>query len=145
MNLHELSPGPGAKKKRTRVGRGIGSGQGRTAGRGDKGQKKYANVAPWFEGGQTPLHRRLPKRRGFHNKWKIEFEVVNLSDLDSRFEAGAAVNPDTLLESGLVRAGKPVKILGNGEITKALTVQANAFSQSAKDKLSAAGGAAEVI
>lgn len=145
MKLHELSPGEGAKKERLRVGRGIGSGKGRTAGRGEKGQKKYANVAPWFEGGQTPLHRRLPKKRGFNNKWKIEFAVVNLSDLDKKFEAGQTVDPETLVENGLVRAGLPVKVLGNGDITKALTVKANAFSKSAADKLGAAGGAAEVI
>jgi large subunit ribosomal protein L15 len=145
MKLHELSPGKGAKKERTRVGRGIGSGQGRTAGRGEKGQKKYANVAPWFEGGQTPLHRRLPKRRGFHNKWKVEFAVVNLSDLDAKFETGATVTIEALVENGLVRDNTPVKVLGNGDITKALTVQANAFSKSATDKLGAAGGTAEVI
>jgi large subunit ribosomal protein L15 len=145
MNLHELAPAPGAKKERTRVGRGISAGQGRTAGRGEKGQKKYANVAPWFEGGQTPLHRRLPQKRGFHNKWKIEFEVVNVAALEKAYESGAVVTVDSMVENGLVRENILVKVLGNGDITKALTVQAHAFSRSASEKLSAAGGAAEVI
>ncbi|HEY3267371.1 MAG TPA: 50S ribosomal protein L15 [Armatimonadota bacterium] len=145
MKLNELSPGKGAKKDRMRIGRGTSSGKGRTAGRGDKGQKKYANVSPWFEGGQTPLHRRLPKKRGFNNKWKVEFEVVNLAALEERFEAGATIEVSTLVESGLVRDGQPVKVLGEGDLTKAFTVKANAFSKSAIEKLSAAGGAAEVI
>lgn len=145
MNLHELSPAEGSKKDRMRVGRGTSSGKGRTAGRGDKGQKKYANVAPWFEGGQTPLHRRLPKKRGFKNLFRIEFAVVNLDALEKKFDDGATVTPETLLEQGLVRPNMPVKVLGDGEITKKLTVQAHAFSKSASDKLSAAGGAAEVL
>lgn len=145
MNLHELAPAKGAKKKRTRVGRGISAGQGRTAGRGEKGQKKYANVAPWFEGGQTPLHRRLPQKRGFNNKWKIYYEVVNVAALEEKFESGAVVTVESLVENGLVRDCKRVKVLGTGDISKALTVQAHAFSKSAIDKLSAAGGAAEVI
>lgn len=145
MNLHELAPATGAKTERMRVGRGISAGKGRTAGRGEKGQKKYANVAPWFEGGQTPLHRRLPQKRGFNNKWKTEYEVVNVSALNRKYEAGAVVTVESLVESGLVRDGKLVKVLGNGDIAKALTVQAHAFSKSATEKLSAAGGAAEVI
>lgn len=145
MNLHELAPAKGSKKKRTRVGRGISAGQGRTAGRGEKGQKKYANVAPWFEGGQTPLHRRLPRKRGFNNKWRIEYAVVNVAALEEKYEAGAVVTIESLVDNGLVRDAMLVKVLGNGDITKALTVQAHAFSKSASDKLSAAGGAAEVI
>lgn len=145
MNLHELAPAPGSKKERTRIGRGTSSGKGRTAGRGDKGQKKYANVAPWFEGGQTPLHRRLPKKRGFNNKWKVEYAVVNLSQINEKFEAGATITAETLAASGLVRENMPVKVLGDGTITKAVTVRAHAFSKSATEKLSAAGGTAEVI
>ena len=145
MNLHSLSPGKGAKKDKVRLGRGISSGKGRTAGRGTKGQKAHGSVPPYFEGGQTPLHRRLPKKRGFTNKFRVEFAVVNLADLDRKFEAGATVTPDLLVENGLVRANQLVKVLGNGEITKALTVQAHAFSKSASEKLSAAGGAAEVL
>lgn len=145
MRLHELSPAEGSKKTKARLGRGTSSGKGRTSTRGSKGQKHRTSVPPFFEGGQTPLHRRLPKKRGFHNKWKVAFEVVNLADLDSRFESGATVTPDVLLENGLVRAGQPVKILGDGDISKALTVQAHAFSKSAVEKISAAGGAAEVL
>lgn len=145
MKLHELSPAEGSKTRKVRVGRGSSSGKGKTAGRGTKGQKARTNVPPYFEGGQTPLHRRLPKRRGFNNKWKVEYAVVNLTALDARFEAGATVTVDTLVESGLVRADLPVKVLGDGDITKPLTVQAHAFSKSATEKLGQAGGTAEVI
>ncbi len=145
MKLHELSPAEGSKSRKVRVGRGIGSGSGKTAGKGTKGQKSRAHVPPFFEGGQTPLHRRLPKKRGFNNKWKVEYAVVNLAALEAKFEAGATVDPEALINNGLVRAGYPVKVLGDGDITKALTVRAHAFSKSASEKLSAAGGAAEVL
>lgn len=145
MKLHELSPAAGSKTRKVRVGRGTSSGKGKTAGRGTKGQKAHTNVPPYFEGGQTPLHRRLPKKRGFNNKWKIEFAVVNLTALDAKFEAGATVTLEALVENGLVRANYPVKVLGDGNITKPLTVQAHAFSKSATEKLGIAGGTAEVI
>lgn len=145
MNLHELSPAEGSTHRKLRVGRGTSSGKGRTCGRGTKGQKHRGNVPPYFEGGQTPLHRRLPKKRGFYNKWRVEYGVVNVSDLEKAYEAGATVEPETLVASGLVRAGVPVKVLGHGDIAKAMTVKAHAFSATAKEKLSAAGGAAEVL
>lgn len=145
MKLHELSPAPGSKTRKVRVGRGDSSGKGQTAGRGTKGQKARYSVPPYFEGGQTPLHRRLPKKRGFNNKWKIPFAVVNLTALDEKFEAGATITPEVLANSGLVREKMPVKVLGDGNVTKALTVKAHAFSKSATEKLAAAGGTAEVI
>lgn len=145
MKLNELSPAEGSRHRRLRVGRGTSSGKGRTCGRGTKGQKARGNVPPYFEGGQTPLHRRLPKKRGFTNKWRVEYGVVNLSSLEKAFEAGATVDPEALVQSGLVRDGVPVKVLGNGDIAKSLTVKAHAFSATAKEKISAAGGAAEVL
>jgi large subunit ribosomal protein L15 len=145
MKLNELSPAEGSTHRRMRVGRGTSSGKGRTCGRGTKGQKARGNVPPYFEGGQTPLHRRLPKKRGFTNKWRVEYGVVNLSSLEKAFEAGTTVDPEALVQSGLVREGVPVKVLGNGDIAKALTVKAHAFSATAKEKISAAGGAAEVL
>ena len=146
MKLHELSPAPGSNKQRTRVGRGLGSGIGKTSGRGQKGQNSRTGggVRPGFEGGQMPLYRRLPKR-GFHNKWSVEFAVVNIADLE-RFEAGAIVNPVTLIEAGILKNVKDgVKILGNGDLTKALTVKVQAFSKTALEKINAAGGKAEVV
>ena len=146
MKLHELSPAPGSNKQRTRVGRGLGSGIGKTSGRGQKGQNSRTGggVRPGFEGGQMPLYRRLPKR-GFHNKWSVEFAVVNIADLD-RFEAGALVDPVTLIEAGILKNVKDgVKILGNGDLTKALTVRVQAFSKTALEKINAAGGKAEVV
>jgi large subunit ribosomal protein L15 len=145
MKLHELSPAEGSTHRPLRVGRGTSSGKGRTCGRGTKGQKHRGNVPPYFEGGQTPLHRRLPKKRGFTNKWRVEYAVVNVSDLEKRFEAGAVIDPKSLAEAGLVREAMPVKVLGHGDVAKALTVKAHAFSATAKEKLSAAGGAAEVL
>mgnify|MGYP001220158998 CR=1 FL=1 len=146
MKLHELTPAPGSKHSRKRVGRGIGSGTGKTSGRGHKGQnaRSGGGVRPGFEGGQNPLYRRLP-RRGFTNRFRKEYAIVNLKDLN-RFAAGSEVTPEVLLESGVVKDRKSgIKILGNGELTVQLTVKANKFSQSAVEKIQAAGGKAEVI
>ena len=147
MRLEDLSPAPGSTHAKKRIGRGIGSGHGKTAGKGHKGQKSRAGggVRPGFEGGQTPLHRRLPQRRGFRNMSRKVYAIVNLEDLE-RFEAGTEVNPQLLMECGLVRKILDgIKILGEGEITKALTVRAHKFTKSAETKLKTAGGAAEVI
>ena len=147
MRLHNLSPAEGSTKERKRIGRGPASGQGKTAGKGHKGQKARAGrgMRPGFEGGQMPLQRRLPKR-GFVNIFRKEFATVNLLDLEARFEAGATVDIQALVESGLVKKTLDgVKVLGNGELTKSLTVKANAFSESAKQKIEAAGGKAEVV
>ena len=147
MKLHELAPAEGSKKARPRVGRGISAGQGKTSGRGHKGQKARSgcHIRPGFEGGQMPLQRRLPKR-GFNNIFAKEIATCNVSDLEKKFEAGAVVDVNALVESGVVKkALDGVKILGNGELTKALTVKANAFSQSAVEKIEAAGGKAEVM
>jgi len=146
MQLHELKPNPGARKKARRVGRGIGSGAGKTSGRGQKGQKSRSGGAkgPAFEGGQMPLQRRLPKR-GFTNIFRKEFAEVKLRDLN-RFEDGAEVTPESLVEAGLVnRNSDAIKILGNGDIEKKLTVKAHRFTKSAADKIESAGGKAEVI
>ena len=147
MRLHNLSPAEGSTKERKRIGRGPASGQGKTAGKGHKGQKARAGrgMRPGFEGGQMPLQRRLPKR-GFVNIFRKEFATVNILDLEARFESGATVDIDALIEAGLVKKTLDgVKVLGNGELTKSLTVKANAFSESAKQKIEAAGGKAEVI
>ena len=146
MKLHELSPAPGSNKPVKRIGRGPASGQGKTAGKGHKGQKARAGrgMRPGFEGGQMPLQRRLPKR-GFNNIFAKEIAIVNVSALEEAVEAGAVVDIDALLESGLVRKELDgVKVLGHGELTKALTVKANAFSKEAKAKIEAAGGTAEI-
>ncbi len=147
MRLHDLRPPFGAKKEMKRVGRGTGSGHGKTAGRGSKGQlaRSGGGKGPGFEGGQTPIHRRLPKR-GFNNKFRVEYAVVNVGDLDRVFESGDEVAGEELKEKGLIRGyGLRVKVLGDGEITKALTVRAHKFSDSAVSKIKAAGGSAEVI
>ncbi|MDK2886796.1 MAG: large subunit ribosomal protein [Thermosipho sp. (in: thermotogales)] len=147
MRLDELRPTPGSMKKRTRVGRGIGSGKGKTSGKGHKGQKSRGagKVSPWFEGGQTPLHRRLPKF-GFKNFNKKVYTVVNVEQLEKLFNSGDEVTPEKLLELGVIKKiNDGVKILGNGEITKPLTVVAHAFSSSARRKIEAVGGKAEVI
>ncbi len=143
MDLSHLKPAPGAIKKRKRLGRGPGSGQGKTAGRGHKGEgaRSGGTLAPGYEGGQMPLARRLPKR-GFHNPFRIEYQVVNLYSLE-RFEAGTAVDSGVLRQSGLVKGKKKIKILGMGDLTKALTVKADAFSQQARQKIVALGGSAE--
>lgn len=146
MKLHELAPTPGSRKVRTRVGRGLGSGLGKTAGRGHKGQNSRAGggTRPGFEGGQMPLYRRLPKR-GFYNKFAKEFAEVNISDLN-RFENGAVVDPVALVETGILKNVRDgVRILGNGELTKSLTVIANGFTKSAEEKIKAAGGKVEVV
>jgi len=146
MKLHELSPPAGSRTRRKIVGRGPGSGHGQTSGRGEKGQKARAGGSsrPWFEGGQLPLHRRIPKR-GFTNIFRKEYVILNVKDLE-RFEAGASVTPATLAEAGLVRTTESsVKILGEGSLSKALTVSAHRFSKSAAEKIRAAGGTLEVI
>jgi len=147
MKLHELSPAPGSKRKPKRLGLGTGSGTGKTAGKGNKGQKSRAgrSVSPYFEGGQMPLSRRLPKR-GFSNyRFAKNFETVNVKDIEEKFDSGMTVTVDVLRERGLVSGSSPVKILGDGELTKSFTVIANAFSASAKNKIQAAGGKLEVI
>ncbi|MCR5041006.1 MAG: 50S ribosomal protein L15 [Clostridia bacterium] len=148
MKLHELNAVPGANKPVKRIGRGPGSGQGKTAGKGHKGQKARAGrgMRPGFEGGQMPLQRRVPKR-GFNNIFAApDMAIVNLGDLEERFEAGAAVDAQALVDAGLVKdAGNGVKILAGGELTKALNVKANAFSASAKEKLESLGGTAETV
>jgi large subunit ribosomal protein L15 len=145
MKLGELKPAPGAVHATKRLGRGIGSGHGKTAGRGTKGQHARNTVRAGFEGGQTPLHRRLPQLRGFKNRFKKEFVIVNLSQL-ARFEAGTVVTPELLQESRVIDDIKDgVKILGDGELAHAITVRAHRFSKSAEEKLKASGGAAEVI
>jgi large subunit ribosomal protein L15 len=145
MKLGELKPAPGAVHATKRLGRGIGSGQGKTAGRGHKGQHARNTVRPGFEGGQTPLHRRLPQLRGFKNRFKKEFAIVNLGQL-ARFEAGTVVTPELLQESRVIDDIKDgVKILGDGDLAHAITVRAHRFSKSAEEKLKASGGAAEVI
>lgn len=146
MKLHELAPTPGSKKVRTRVGRGLGSGLGKTSGKGHKGQNSRAGggTRPGFEGGQMPLYRRLPKR-GFYNKFGKDYAEVNISDLN-RFEEGAVVDPVALIESGILKNVRDgVRILGNGELTKSLTVIANGFTKSAEEKIKAAGGKVEVV
>ena len=143
--VHDLAPSAGATHYRKRVGRGPGSGHGKTAGRGSKGQKSRSGYRHMrgFEGGQMPLHRRVPKR-GFTNIFRVEYDIVNLRDLD-RFEAGATVTPQALAEAKLARQSRPVKILGDGEIKKALQVSAHKFSASAKARIEAAGGRCEVL
>ncbi|PZT54892.1 50S ribosomal protein L15 [Paenibacillus silvae] len=146
MKLHELSPSPGSRKERKRVGRGPSSGTGKTSGRGHKGQnaRSGGGVRPGFEGGQNPLYRRLPKR-GFVNPTRKEYAVVNIEDLNS-LPAGTEVTPEFLMTNGVVKNAKSgIKILGNGEVTVKLTVKANKFSQSAVEKIVAAGGTTEVI
>jgi large subunit ribosomal protein L15 len=170
MKLHDLRPADGARRPRTRVGRGIAAGKGKTAGRGTKGQKARAggSIPPWFEGGQTPLHMRIPKLRGFRNPFKIEYEVVNVGRIAALVAAGRleavelpdgapkgrakakaapiTVNQEILRATGLVSSlDKPMKILGNGEVDVALFVVADAFTRSAREKIEAAGGTAQVI
>ena len=146
MKLHELSPEPGSRKARTRRGRGLGSGLGKTSGRGQKGQNSRSGggVRTGFEGGQMPLYRRLPKR-GFKNIFAKEYAEVNVSSLN-RFEDGAVVDPVALIEEGILKnVFDGVRILGDGELTKKLTVKANGFTKSAENKIKAAGGEVEVI
>ena len=148
MKLHELSPAAGASKDAWRKGRGTGSGNGKTAGRGHKGQnaRTGGGVRPGFEGGQIPLARRLPKRGFTNSLFKKEYAIINLETLDSVFNDGDAVSLDVLVERGIIRKElNGLKVLGRGEITKKLTVKAAIFSASAKEKIEAAGGKAEVI
>jgi large subunit ribosomal protein L15 len=164
MKLHDLRPADGSRQPRTRVGRGIAAGKGKTAGRGTKGQKARAggSIPPWFEGGQTPLHMRIPKLRGFKNRFKIEYEVVNIGAIGALADRGAfefegdakkstksapiTVNQDILRAVGLVRTlNKPLKILGAGELSVALFVVADAFTASARAKIEAAGGSVNVL
>jgi large subunit ribosomal protein L15 len=147
MSLSNLRPPKGAKRPKKRLGRGPGSGHGHTASRGHKGAKSRSGFRfkRGFEGGQMPLHRRVPKR-GFHNPFRVEYAVVNLDTLAEVFEAGSSVTPELLRERGLVRkTGAKIKVLGRGEISKKLTVQAHKFSGSAAEKIAAAGGTAEVL
>jgi large subunit ribosomal protein L15 len=162
MKLHDLRPAEGSTTPRTRVGRGIAAGKGKTAGRGTKGQKARAggSIPPWFEGGQTPLHMRIPKLRGFKNRLKVDYEVVNVGDIAARIEAGAfaaagtapkegeqlTINADILRAVGLVRnVKKPLKILGNGELSSPLFVVADAITKSAGEKITAAGGTVSLL
>ena len=147
MKLHELQPAAGSVKDVKRIGRGHGSGQGKTAGKGHKGQKARSggSIRPGFEGGQMPLQRRMPKR-GFNNIFAKEFATVNVSEHEKRFESGAVVDADALIECGAIKDAKDgVKILGNGELTKSLTVKAVKFTAAAQEKIEKAGGKAEVM
>jgi large subunit ribosomal protein L15 len=146
MDLSNLKPPKGATRNRKRVGRGPGSGQGKTAGRGSKGAQSRSGFHKkrGFEGGQMPLHRRLPKR-GFFNPFRVEYAVVNLDDLAARFAAGAVVTPETLRAVRLVTTKQPIKVLARGEIAVALTVKAHKFSGKAAEKIAAAGGSAETL
>jgi large subunit ribosomal protein L15 len=172
MKLHDLRPAEGSRKPRTRVGRGIAAGKGKTAGRGTKGQKSRTGgtIQPWFEGGQTPIHIRIPKLRGFKNKFRIEYEVVNIGRISALAETGildmpevdgapsssasaksvkpapVTITPDILAAAGLIRTlKKPLKILGQGDVTRPLFVVADAFTKSATAKIEAAGGTAHVL
>lgn len=147
MKQNELSPAPGSKKNRKRVGRGNGSGHGTYSGRGLKGQKARAGgkMRPGFEGGQLPLIKRLPKKRGFFNRFRVEYDVVNLGLLN-KFDSGSEVTIDSLRSAGLVHSlTKPVKVLGTGEVDRPLTVKVNKYSASAKEKIEAAGGKIEEV
>ncbi|MCC7124041.1 MAG: 50S ribosomal protein L15 [Acidobacteria bacterium] len=147
MSLNNLKPAPGSKFSRKRVGRGPGSGNGKTAGRGNKGAQSRSGYSykRGFEGGQMPLHRRVPKR-GFNNIFRTEYAVVNLDQLEAKFDAGTTVTPDAMRAAGLIHSKTtPVKLLGRGELTKALTVQAHKFSGKAAEKIAAAGGSTEAI
>lgn len=147
MKLHELSPAPGSTKEVKRIGRGHGSGNGKTAGKGHKGQKARSGggIRLGFEGGQMPLQRRIPKR-GFNNIFAKEYVIINVADLEANFEAGAVVDTEALLGLGLINDPKDgVKVLGNGELTKSMTVQLAKFSKTAVEKIEKAGGKAEVM
>ena len=139
LKLHHLRPAPGAKTARTRVGRGEGS-KGKTAGRGTKGTKARYQVPASFEGGQMPIHMRLPKLKGFKNPFKVEYQVVNLERINELFPEGGTVGVEDLVAKGAVRDGRPVKVLGSGELSVAVEVKAHAFSSSAREKIAAAGG-----
>lgn len=144
IKLHHLRPAPGAHTEKTRVGRGEGS-KGKTAGRGTKGTKARKNVPAGFEGGQMPIQMRLPKLKGFKNRNKVVFQVVNVSDIERLFPNGGQVGVAELVAAGAVRKNEPVKVLGDGEISVAVTVTVDKVSASAKSKIEAAGGKAEVV
>lgn len=144
LKLHHLRPAPGAKTAKTRVGRGEGS-KGKTAGRGTKGTKARYQVPAAFEGGQMPIHMRLPKLKGFKNPFKVEFQVVNLDRINELFPEGGAIDVDALVAKGAVRDGHPVKVLGQGDLSVKVQVSANAFSNSAKEKIEAAGGTTTLV
>jgi len=145
IKIHHLRPAPGAKTEKTRVGRGEGS-KGKTAGRGTKGSKARKNISAAFEGGQMPLHMRLPKMKGFRNNNKVVFQVVNLDRLAELFPQGGSVGPVELVESGAVRKNQPIKVLGSGDLGGVkLQVTADAFSDSAREKIAAAGGSTTVL
>ncbi len=143
LKLHHLRPAPGAKTSKTRVGRGEAS-KGKTAGRGTKGSKARNQIPAAFEGGQMPIHMRLPKLKGFKNPFKVEFQVVNLDRIGQLFPEGGEVTVEQLVERGAVRKGQPVKVLGQGDLSVAVQVSADAFSASAKEKIEAAGGTVTV-
>jgi large subunit ribosomal protein L15 len=143
VKVHDLAPAPGSKRPKRRVGRGIGGKGGKTAGRGTKGQGARNNIKPGFEGGQLPLAMRIPKLKGFKNPFRVEYNVINLDTL-AEFE-GDEVNPQSLRSRGLVHKHGLVKVLGRGELTRAVTVKAHAFSKSAVEAIEAAGGSVEVI
>jgi large subunit ribosomal protein L15 len=144
LKLHHLRPAPGAKTAKTRVGRGEGS-KGKTSGRGTKGTKARYQVPVAFEGGQMPIHMRLPKLKGFKNPFKVEFQVVNLDRINELFPDGGTIGVDDLVAKGAVRDGHPVKVLGQGDLSVSVQVSANAFSGSAKEKIEAAGGTTTVV
>ena len=145
MKLHHLRPAPGARTERVRKGRGEASGKGKTAGRGTKGSRARANMRIGFEGGQMPLQRRVPKLRGFNRPNKVAWSVVNLDRLAAAFPKGGSVDPDSLVEAGLARKSTPVKVLGSGELSVAMQIRAHAFSSTAAEKITAAGGTVEVV
>lgn len=144
MKLHHLKPAPGSKKRKIRVGRGEAGRRGKTAGRGTKGLKARSKVRQGFEGGQTPLQRRIPKMKGFKNPNRVEYTVINVERL-AGFDAGSTVTPETIREAGLAKQRGLIKVLGQGDIDVALTVKAHAFSASAVEKIQSAGGSIEVI
>ena len=144
LKVHHLRPAPGAHTAKTRVGRGEGS-KGKTAGRGTKGTGARGNTSARFEGGQTPLYMRLPKLSGFKNNNKVVFQVVNLDRIAALFPQGGPIDPDSLADAGAVRRGQPVKVLGTGDLDRALTITAHKFSASARQKIEAAGGACHAI
>lgn len=143
LKLHDLRPAPGAKTAKIRVGRGEGS-KGKTSGRGTKGTKARYQVKAGFEGGQTPMHRRLPKLRGFKNPFRVEFQVINLDTIEALFPEGGTVTVEDLVAKGAVRKNQPVKVLGSGDVTVKIDITAQKFSASAEEKITAAGGSITV-
>lgn len=146
MKIHELRPPKGSTKRKKRLARGIGSGKGKTAGRGTKGQKARRQISPWFEGGQTPIHRRLPVKKGFRNVNSVTYAVVNLNDLEAHFKSGEEVTPESLKAKGIVTNMKDgIKVLAFGDLTKKLKVSANKFSKAASEKIVAVGGEVKTL